>query len=50
MRADQEFLELLACPVDHGDLGWSPEAGVLTCARCGTVFPVRDGIPVLLTE
>jgi uncharacterized protein YbaR (Trm112 family) len=52
---DPQLLEILACPSeDHAPLrqGTSadPDADTLTCTSCGRVFPVRDGIPVLLLD
>ena len=44
------LLEIIVCPADHGDLALSPERTELTCATCGLVYPVRDGIPVLLVD
>jgi uncharacterized protein YbaR (Trm112 family) len=52
---DTQLLEILACPSpDHAPLRVGspsdPEADALTCTECGRVFPVRDGIPVLLLD
>ena len=52
---DPVLLEVLACPADHHAplmLGSpsDPEADALTCSDCGRVFPIRDGIPVLLLD
>lgn len=52
---DAQLLEILACPApDHAPLRLGapgdPEADALTCTSCGRVFPVRDGIPVLLLD
>jgi uncharacterized protein YbaR (Trm112 family) len=52
---DAQLLEILACPSpDHAPLQVGspsdPEADALTCTECGRVFPVRDGIPVLLLD
>ncbi|MFI5614785.1 Trm112 family protein [Amycolatopsis sp. NPDC051903] len=52
---DAQLLEILACPSpDHAPLrpGTPEDAGAdaLTCTECGRVYPVRDGIPVLLLE
>jgi uncharacterized protein YbaR (Trm112 family) len=52
---DAQLLEILACPSpDHAPLQVGspadPEADALTCTSCGRVFPVRDGIPVLLLD
>lgn len=46
---DPRLLELLACPCPHhAPVDPDPSASGLACRRCGTVFPVRDGIPVML--
>ncbi|WP_158888709.1 Trm112 family protein [Amycolatopsis anabasis] len=52
---DAQLLEILACPSpDHAPLRTGspsdPNADALTCTECGRVFPVRDGIPVLLLD
>jgi SAM-dependent methyltransferase len=39
---------LYRCPIDHGILDCA--AGTLTCQACGTVFPVVNGIPVLIND
>lgn len=52
---DPELLKVLACPDEHhaplqaGRPG-DPDADALTCTECGRIFPVRDGIPVLLLD
>jgi uncharacterized protein YbaR (Trm112 family) len=47
---DPRLLEIVVCPACRGDL--RPVAGDegLECLACGRVYPVRDGIPVLLVE
>ncbi|HEX4221907.1 MAG TPA: Trm112 family protein [Pseudonocardiaceae bacterium] len=52
---DATLLEILACPSpDHAPLRvgspTDPAADVLTCTSCGRMYPVRDGIPVLLLD
>ncbi|MCU1684252.1 MAG: hypothetical protein JWQ81_4991 [Amycolatopsis sp.] len=52
---DAQLLEILACPsADHAPLRagspTDPDADALTCTECGRVYPVRDGIPVLLLD
>ena len=48
---DPMLLEVLACPApDHAPLTFDTEAQTLTCTSCGRVFPVRDGLPVLLLD
>ena len=54
MRPD--LMEILCCPMCKGDLKLAitkqkePEIleGTLTCVKCGTVYPIEDGIPNLL--
>lgn len=45
---DPELLDLLVCPVDHGDVGL--DADRVVCAECGRAYPIVDGIPVMLAE
>jgi uncharacterized protein YbaR (Trm112 family) len=44
---DEGLLELLACPACRGDLAAAGD-DTLRCSRCGTVYPIREGVPVLL--
>lgn len=55
VELDGVLLDILACPSeDHAPLrvgtADDPSAQVLTCTECGRVYPVRDGIPVLLLD
>ncbi len=55
VQLDPQLLDILACPsADHAPLTvgspTDPAADALTCTSCGRVFPVRDGIPVLLLD
>ena len=43
---DETILEQLACPACRGGLLLAGMA--LECAGCGRVYPVVDGIPVLI--
>lgn len=48
---DPQLLEILACPdTHHAPLTYDEQAETLTCSECGRVFPIRDGIPVLLLD
>lgn len=52
---DAELLEIVVCPACHGPLTPEPSADAATALRCtaegcGLVYPVRDGIPVLLVD
>ncbi len=51
-----ELLEILCCPVCHGELTLSVSKsegreileGTLACAKCREAYPIADGIPDLL--
>jgi uncharacterized protein YbaR (Trm112 family) len=48
---DPQLLEILACPdTHHAPLAYDQQAQTLTCTECGRIFPIRDGIPVLLLD
>jgi uncharacterized protein len=44
----KELLDLLACPVCKAPL--RPKQESLQCVSCRRVFPIQDGIPILLEE
>lgn len=53
-QISSQLLQLLACPAPHHAklmLG-KADGGeqTLTCTECGRIFPVVDGIPVLLLD
>ncbi|WP_205471199.1 Trm112 family protein [Nocardioides sp. SYSU D00038] len=50
MTVSQELLDLIVCPDCHGSLVLADDSSQLTCQKCGLVYPVRDGIPVLLVD
>ena len=43
-------MEILICPACRGDLTALDEDRGLDCGGCGRVYPIRDGIPVMLVE
>lgn len=45
---DEKLLEILACPLCKDKV--VPEADSLLCPQCGRLYPVRDGIPVMIVE
>lgn len=55
---DPALLDILACPDEHHAplveiAAGSPDGGTegaLQCTQCHLVFPIRDGIPVLLLD
>jgi len=44
----KDLFDILACPVDKADLKYTPKKDGLKCVKCGHVYPIKDGIPVLL--
>jgi len=46
----QELLDILVCPVCKKSLTESQTGDSLKCAECRRVYPVRDGIPILLVD
>jgi uncharacterized protein len=51
MSPDPQLLEMIACPApDHAPLRYDEQAQTLTCTSCARVFPVKDGLPVLLLD
>lgn len=47
---DPQLLEILICPACHGAISETTGADGLECAKCGRIYPVRDGIPVMLVD
>ena len=45
---DKELLEILACPVCHGDI--QEKDNKIVCLKCGRKYPIRDGTPVMLID
>jgi uncharacterized protein YbaR (Trm112 family) len=45
---DPSLLEILACPACQGAIS-EVEAG-LQCGDCGRLYPIRDGVPVMLVD
>lgn len=50
MAISQELLDLLVCPVCKTPVKLTPDGLGLRCAGCRIVYPVRDGIPVMIRE
>ena len=46
----QDLLDILVCPVCKKPLLLKDEGLSLKCAECRRVYPVRDGIPIMLVD
>jgi uncharacterized protein YbaR (Trm112 family) len=45
---DEKLLELLACPACQGDVVLKDNQ--IVCTQCQRVYPIVDGVPVLLAD
>lgn len=50
MAISQELLEILVCPACKTPVRMTPNGEGLRCAACRVIYPVRDGIPVMIRE
>ncbi len=50
MAIDKELLEILACPECKGEVTVNKKGDGLVCEHCALVYPVKDGIPVMLVD
>jgi uncharacterized protein YbaR (Trm112 family) len=47
---DPRLLEILVCPACHGGIRPLEGDEGLECSECGRIYPIRDGIPVMLVD
>lgn len=50
MPIDKTLLEILACPKCTGEISLTGTKDGLVCEQCGLIYPIREGIPVMLIE
>ena len=50
MPVHPKLLEVLICPACRGDVEPTDNETGLRCSGCGRVYPIRDGIPVMLID
>lgn len=48
LKEIEGWIDQLACPACQGELQFTADCA--TCTSCGRVYPVEDGIPVLIVE
>jgi uncharacterized protein YbaR (Trm112 family) len=49
----EDLLEILACPACKGDIElitYQDDQHGLKCAKCKCIYPIKDGIPVMLID
>ncbi|MDE0733513.1 MAG: Trm112 family protein [Gammaproteobacteria bacterium] len=47
---DKKLLSILVCPVCKGELHYVKEAAELVCTGDALAFPIRDDVPVMLSN
>lgn len=50
MPIDPRVLEMLRCPACHGEVAPVEADRGLKCGECGRVYPIRDGILVMMVD
>ena len=50
MAISKDLLEILVCPVCKATLMLKADESGLKCIQCHRVYPIRDEIPVMLTD
>jgi uncharacterized protein YbaR (Trm112 family) len=50
MTIDKELLDILACPKCKGNIYLNDKADGLICETCRLMYPIKDGIPVMLID
>ncbi|MEH6629383.1 MAG: Trm112 family protein [Halopseudomonas aestusnigri] len=49
-RVDRKLLEILVCPETKGPLEYDAENQELISRQAKLAYPIREGIPVMLTD
>lgn len=47
---DKELLDILVCPKCKGEIKESKDTLGLVCEKCRLIYPIKNGIPVMLIE
>lgn len=47
---NKDLLNILACPNCKGPVKYEGEEKGLSCGKCLLLFPIREGIPVMLID
>lgn len=50
MPLNEDLLRILACPLCLTPVRELAGATGLECTKCGRIYPIRDGFPVMLPE
>lgn len=44
----EDLYNIIACPVDKADLKYTKDKKGLQCTKCKYIYPIKEGIPILL--
>ncbi|MBW1615495.1 MAG: Trm112 family protein [Deltaproteobacteria bacterium] len=50
MQNNKNFIKNLACPQCKGQLYTEDKKNGLVCKKCLLLYPIREGIPIMLKE
>jgi uncharacterized protein YbaR (Trm112 family) len=50
MPISPDLLEILVCPACKAKVELKPDSSGLKCVACHRLYPIRDGIPVMLID
>ncbi len=50
MTISRDLLDILVCPKCKGDLELTEKEDGLICSKCKLLYPIREGIPVMLID
>lgn len=50
MSINPDFLEILRCPFCKSKVELKADGNSLKCETCHRVYPVRDGIPIMIVD
>lgn len=50
MPVPQELLDILACPLCREEVRLTPDGSGLKCIKCHRIYPIKDGIPIMLID
>lgn len=50
MALSKELIDVLACPKCKQSITLTPKGDGLACKKCNVVYPVRDDIPIMLSD
>jgi uncharacterized protein YbaR (Trm112 family) len=50
MAISKDLLDILVCPICKTTVELLQDQNGLKCVQCKRVYPVRDGIPVMLVD